>query len=234
MRTAVRAVHGRDVPPATAARRVSAPSWRDPRLLVGVVLVLASVVLGARVVSAAQQTASVWALSRAVGAGQPVTAADLRVAEVHLDAGTTPAYVPASAELAPDLVALRGLAPGELLPRAALGRTGDLTSRPVTVPVTGNVPRGVEVGALVDVWVVRPGDPSGLADPAEPERVVGAAEVSAVVTGGGGLSARSGADVQVLVPQDAMAALLQAGSDGHDVVLVPLPGAGAAATGARS
>lgn len=226
MRTAVRAVRGRDVPPVTAARRVQAPSWRDPRLLVGLVLVLASVVLGARVVSAAQQTVGVWSLTRAVGAGQPLTSADLRVVQVHLDEATATAYLPASEGLAGDLVALRGLTQGELLPRTALGRTGDLSSRPVTVPVSGNVPQGVQVGALVDVWVVRSdGAPNGSVLTG-PDLLVETAEVSAVVTGGGALGARSGADIQVVVPQDAMPAVLQAVSDDDDIVLVPVPGGG--------
>lgn len=228
MRTAVRAVRGRDVPPASAARRVSAPSWRDPRLLIGLALVLASVVLGARVVGAAQQTIGVWALARDVGAGQPLTTADLRVVQVHLDAATATAYLAASDVLDADLVALRGLGAGELVPRSALGRSGDLTSRPVTVPVAGNVPQGVQVGALVDLWVVRADGVSASDDASEPERLVEAAEVSAVVTGGGALGARSGADVQVVVPEAAMPAVLQAVSDDADLVLVPVPGAAGA------
>jgi hypothetical protein len=216
------------VPPVSITRRVSAPSWRDPRFLVGLALVLASVVLGARVVGAAQETAGVWALSRAVGAGQPLTGADLRVVQVHLDEGTAAAYLPASETPAADLVALRGLASGELLPQSALGRAGDLASRPVTVPVAGNVPPGVEVGALVDLWVVHTADATGVEPDATPEAepLVEAAEVSAVVTGGGALGARSGADVQVVLPQSAMPAVLQAVSDDDDIVLVPVPGGG--------
>ena len=229
MRTAVRAVRGRDVPPVSVVRRVSAPSWRDPRLLIGLALVLASVVLGARVVGAAQATVGVWALARDVGAGQSLTAADLRVVEVHLDEGTGTAYLEASTgALDADLVALRGLRAGELLPLSALGRSGDLTSRPVTVPVAGNVPQGVQVGALVDLWVVRAAGAGALEDAVEPERLVETAEVSAVVTGGGALGARSGADVQVVVPESAMPAVLQAVSNDDDLVLVPVPGAGGA------
>lgn len=230
MRTAVPAVRGRDVPAASPARRVSAPSWRDPRLLIGLVLVLASVVLGARVVGAAQETIGVWALSHAVGAGQPLTASDLRVVQVHLDEGTTSAYLVGSEVPGPDLVALRGLGAGELVPRSALGRTGDLTSRPVTVPVAGNVPQGVQVGALVDLWVVRTDAVATTEEPTEPELLVEAAEVSAVAAGGGALGARSGADVQVVVPSAALPAVLQAVSQDDDLVLVPVPGAG----GARS
>lgn len=226
MRTAVRPVRGRDVPEgATVARRVSAPSWRDPRLVVGVVLVLTSVVVGARVVGAAGDTVGVWALARPVGAGQTVLTADLVVVQVGLEEGTLRSYVPATTELSEGAVALRGLGAGELLPAASLGRVGDLTSRPVTVPVEGAIPPGIGVGALVDVWVVRPAAPGTGGGAAPPQRLVEAAEVSAVVDGGGALSARSGADVQVIVPAGSMSAVLQAVSDDDDLVLVPVPGA---------
>lgn len=231
MRTAVRPVRGRDVPEgATVARRVSGPSWRDPRLLVGVVLVLASVVVGARVVGAAGNTVGVWSLARPVGAGQAVSAADLVVVQVGLQDATLRSYVPATTDLAAGAVALRGLGAGELLPASSVGRVGDLTSRPVTVPVEGAVPAGVGVGALVDVWVVRPAAAGTGADRGEPERLVEAAEVSAVADGGGALSARSGADVQVVVPAGALSTVLQAVSDDDDLVLVPVPGAGAGTT----
>ena len=46
--------------PAPAVRRLRSSRWRDPRLAVGVVLVAASVVVGARVLAAADDTVAVW------------------------------------------------------------------------------------------------------------------------------------------------------------------------------
>ncbi|MEZ0165539.1 hypothetical protein AB2L27_12325 [Kineococcus sp. LSe6-4] len=239
MRTAVGPVRGRDVAQATgrpgaATRRVGAPSWRDPRLLVGLLLVTGSVVLGSVVVGRAQGTTAVWGLAHAVGAGQTLTASDLTVVQVRLDPATAgryvPADVPAGSVAGEGVVALRGLGAGELLPRASVGAADDLTARPVTVPVEGAVPPGVAVGSLVDLWVVPAGTDGVVtvdgADtaPAAPERLVAAAEVSAVVTGGGALATRAGADVQVVVPQDVLPAVLRAGGSGDDLVLVPVPG----------
>ena len=47
-----------DVPAALRGQR---PAWRDPRLWIGIVLVAASVVVGARVLAAADDTVQVWA-----------------------------------------------------------------------------------------------------------------------------------------------------------------------------
>ncbi len=76
-------------PPTSAptATRTRTPGWRDPRLWVGVVVVAGSVLLGARVVGAADDTVTVWAaaaelpadavLERSVGAGELVPGAAL-------------------------------------------------------------------------------------------------------------------------------------------------------------
>ncbi len=69
--------------PAGAAgpspRRVRPPRWFDLRLLLGLLLVLGSVLLGARVVSAASTTVPVWAVTGDLAAGT-VLSSDDRVA----------------------------------------------------------------------------------------------------------------------------------------------------------
>src|SRR5204862_159603 len=66
------APHGHDVPPALRAHR---PGWRAPRLWIGIVLVAACVVVGARVLAAADDTVQVCAAAGHLGAGQLVLAA---------------------------------------------------------------------------------------------------------------------------------------------------------------
>jgi hypothetical protein len=48
----------------TPALRVRRPGWRDPRLWIGVVLVAGSVVAGARLLAAADDTVQVWSPRR--------------------------------------------------------------------------------------------------------------------------------------------------------------------------
>lgn len=221
--------------PGTAgpARRIAAPSWRDPRLLVGLVLVLASVVVGARTVAAAQATTGVYAATSALGAGSTLVAGDVGVVQVRLGDVDLRAYVPASEPLDPTWVALRAVGPGELVPRSALGRSADLADRPVTLPLPGPVPSGIAEGALADVWVTWPVEGSvadGSTDRPEPELLVEAAEVATVTGPGTGLSARSGANVQVLVPVGSLPSVLQALALEARVDLVPVPGSAPAST----
>ena len=55
-----------DVPVAT---RAASAGWRDPRLWVGVVLVVGSVVVGARVLATADDHTSVWVAARDLAPG---------------------------------------------------------------------------------------------------------------------------------------------------------------------
>jgi len=210
--------------PAPAAARLRAPSWRDPRLLVGVLLVLGSVVLGARVVTAADDTRPYYAATRALVPGDRVEPDDVRVVDVLLQDAST-AYLAADAPLEPGTVATRTVGEGELLPLAALGGGEDVELQPVGVPVQGAPPAGLVPGAVVDVWVAQP-DPERAGSFTEPERLVQGATVADVTDAGSALGGTGGTTVQVLLEQDALAGVLGALANDAVVSLVPAPGQG--------
>lgn len=212
--------------PAVQAQRLRAPSWRDPRLAVGVVLVLLSVVLGARVVAAADDTEPVWAAAHALTPGDAVGPDDVRVAHVRLDAdaGT---YLSAAGDLPTGLVALRSVGEGELLARSGIGAVDGVDVRPVAIPVEGALPAGLGKGARVDVWVARP-DPDRAGAFTEPKRLVEAAEVAEVTQSGGALGSGGNTTVQVLVGQEQLPQAIGALANGSHVSVVLLPGAGTA------
>ena len=72
------------------AARLRRPSWRDSRLLVGVLIVLVSVVVGTRVMALADDTVPVFAATATLPSGHALGAADVRVVRVHLGAGAAP------------------------------------------------------------------------------------------------------------------------------------------------
>lgn len=210
--------------PAPAAARLRAPSWRDPRLLVGVLLVLGSVVLGARVVAAADDTRPFYAATRALVPGDRVEADDVRVVDVRLQDASA-AYLAADTALEPGTVATRTVGEGELLPRAALGTGGDVALQPVGVPVEGAPPTGLVPGAVVDVWVAQP-DPERAGSFTDPERLVQGATVAEVTDAGSALGSTGATTVQVLLGQEALAEVLGAVANDAVVSLVLAPGQG--------
>lgn len=140
-----------------AAQRGHRPAWRDPRLWVGVVLVAASVVVGARVMAAADDTVQVWAVADDVGAGQQVEPDDLVAQRVRFaDADALAGYFSVDDELPADLELTRSVGAGELLPRAAVGTAEQSGLVEVPVAVEPELVPDVGAGDVVDVYVVAP------------------------------------------------------------------------------
>jgi len=141
--------------PPPQAIRVSRPGWRDPRLWVGIAIVAACIVAGARLLGSADDTVAVWAVKADAGAGAVLNRSDLQADRVHFaNPSDLAGYYRADTAL-PDALALtRGVGGGELLPRSAVasGPASDEVQVPLAVdPV--EVPPGVRSGSVVDVYV---------------------------------------------------------------------------------
>jgi hypothetical protein len=107
--------------PESRAVRLSRARWLDTRLLLGLLLVLVSVVLGARLLAGADSRVEVWSVTRDLGADTPLSRDDVTATSVNLS-GATHRYLSAGQD--PDgLVLTRPVGRGELLPAAAVGRT---------------------------------------------------------------------------------------------------------------
>ena len=137
---------------ATRGRR---PGWRNPRLLLGIVLVAGSVLLGARLLAAADDTVSVWAVARDLPSGAALDQGDLRHEQIRFpDAETADQYLAAGDDLPAGATLNRPVSAGELLPRAAFAEESgaDLVEVPISV-LSDDLPATVTQGSVVDVWV---------------------------------------------------------------------------------
>ncbi|QLQ11288.1 MAG: hypothetical protein HZY75_14010 [Nocardioidaceae bacterium] len=184
-------------PPSAAANRARRPTWRDPRLALGVLLVAVCGLLGAKLLGDADNTIEVWALRHEVGPGEPLGGAALTTARVRFtSAEQADRYLATSQSLPSGLSSTRALMAGELLPRAALSDTGgaSLVELPLTVPATG-VPETVKVGSRVDVWATRKGTTRA-------ERLLADVPVVALSSTGSGLSPSVERQVIVGLEQD--------------------------------
>lgn len=137
-------------PPVLRLRR---PGWRDPRLLLGIVLVATSVALGSALVTAAGRTVPVYTAAQALVPGDALGPDVLHVQEVRLGSSDEQ-YLRADEPLPEGLVVTRVVGPGELVPRAALVSEADLGARPVAIEPGGVLPRGLAAGSTVDLWFV--------------------------------------------------------------------------------
>ena len=118
-----------DAPTSPAASRLASPRWLDTRLVVGVLLVLVSVLVGARVLSSADRSQQVWVATRELPVGTVLAEGDLQRGQVRL-LERTGLYAAAGAQPPVGYVVRRGVGRGELLPSRPLHPTpGGITPR---------------------------------------------------------------------------------------------------------
>jgi hypothetical protein len=204
-------------------RRLARARWRDHRLLIGVLLVISCIVIGARVVAAADRSRAWVSVRSDLPAGHVLTATDLKLTSGRL--------VPAAAGHYYEAAALdrlvgqqldRPVAAGELLGRGAISLGPRAPSRVVPLVVkAGRLPQ-LRAGDRVDVYVLSRAADGGAAGGKE-VRVAAAAEFLDQQE----LSAGSDVSVQVRVPASAAAPLVAASqSERLDVVRVDPGGTG--------
>ncbi len=187
--------------------RLRKPSWRDPRLLVGLLLVFASVAAVTALVGNADRTTDVYVVRTEIPVGGPVTAKDLSVVAVRLGE-LEPAYLRVDERIPEAAVAMGVLREGELVARASLGRADDLDRKPIGLTIDDPLPAGTVTGSRVDVWVAFEGA-GGTVEP--PTQLLEAAEISELTVSESALGGGNGSTlVHILVAEDALPDLLNA------------------------
>lgn len=206
--------------PTAPMMRLRRPRWKDPRLIVGIVLVVASVLMGALLVSRLAETTPVLVARSPIAPGDAIDPADLVVAEMRL--GDQTDLYAGSVEAIPEgAVATRAVQEGELVPMSVIGQSEDVPLRPVMIPVDMTVAESVAPGAMVELWhTAATADEAG---DAHAELLVPDAVVRRVDEGSS-LGMRS-MSVEVLVPSDSVHEVLEVLSKDERLDVIGVPGA---------
>ena len=182
---------------APVPRRTTRPKWLDFRVIGGLILVIAAVVVGARVVGASSHTSPVWAVTRDLAPGTVITAADLEPVDVNLGDEASHYVSAGSGNGAVGTAVAVQLRAGELLPVAAI--TASKPGRVVVIGVTpDHMPPGVSHGSVIDLYLTSGGTSSASA--AVTELVSAGVTVQSVTApASGGLSGASSNRYQIAV-----------------------------------
>ena len=206
---------------ATAAR-LKRPSWKDPRLLVGILLVLVSVAGVVFLVGSADRTTEVFAARDGIAVGERLTQDNVVRARVRLG-DTESQYITAESGLPEGVVALQRIGENQLVPRASLGEVDELDRKPVAITIEETLPAQAVAGARVDVWVGQPDTRNGFS---EPKLLLPGAEIAEVAAGSTALGSSKKTVLMVLVEDSHMPALLGAQANGAKISVVWNPGGG--------
>lgn len=205
---------------AVSSRPTRASARPDLRLILGIILVLASILGVWFTVQAARTTAPAYVATRTIVPGEAVTADVVRSVEVSLG-GLSESYL-STADVESGLVATRTIEVGELVPVAAVGSADAARTTRVVVRSAVDVPASVAAGTVVEVWAA-PQRERGVYD--APRILVADATVVSVardesMIGGGA------AQLELVIPRSDVAAALTAMSDQSALSVVPVVGAG--------
>jgi hypothetical protein len=200
--------------------RLKKPSWKDPKLLVGILLVLASVVGVISLVGAADQTAEAYTAREAIAVGEKVTADKLNRVKVRLGDAEQHYLTPATG-VAEGLVAAQRIGKDQLVPRGSLGQPDGQGRKPVAVTVEEALPAQAVAGSRVDVWVALPDDRNGFS---QPSLLLPGAEIAQVTPGSTALGSARSTVVMVLVEDGQMPDLLGAQANKAKISVVWNPG----------
>lgn len=200
------------------ARRLSRPRWRDPRLLIGAVLVLVSLVATTTLVRAVAETTRVWAAAVDLVPGGELTEESLVPVEVKLPVSAG-AYIGAASSIEPGTTVRAVVATGELVPLSSLVALADLPGRVVSVDVSSALPAAVGAGSSVDVWATD----ARAADVEEPEAILEGVDVLSVDRGTRDFTSTGTARIEVYVPDGRISSVVRAQAAGHHISVVAVP-----------
>jgi hypothetical protein len=206
----------------TTGARLKKPSWKDPRLLLGILLVLASVAGVVSLVGAADQTTEVYAAKGSIAVGEKLTGDNVNRVKVRLG-DVESRYVTAESGLPEGLVALQRIGPDQLVPKESLGKADALNRKPVAITVDEALPEQAAAGSRVDAWVAMPDARNGFG---EPKLLLPGAEIAEVTPGSTTLGSSRSTVVLVLVTDEQMPKLLGAQANKAEISVVWNPGGG--------
>ena len=200
--------------PSRAARK---RFWFDPRLVIGLVLIGASVAGVLGIVSSADSSVLVLAARDALAPGDRIVAEDLIATSVRLqsvdDLYLLPGDVPSEG-----LIVTRAVGEDELVPASAVGAKAGLGLASVVVTINGQLPGAIGPGATADLWSSRREESNSFGPPSV---IVSGATVVRVIESEGLVTSGEVTTLEILVPRMRIARVLEAVANEDALSIVP-------------
>lgn len=173
-------------PASPKASRLALPRWLDPKLLLGLLLVIVAMLLGARVFASADNTVAVYRVQSAMFSGDALTPDSVAITRVHFsETSVADNYVSAGSPLPTGQVVNHDLRAGEMLTQGSVSPKAATPTVELSVPIsTGDVAL-VTKNSRIDVIVV-PNTTAGSTAKAVPTKVLANVLVTSVPGGSGG------------------------------------------------
>ena len=150
--------------------------------------------------------------------GDRVDASDFVLTPVRFDTADD-LYLTPDSFPADGVLITRSIAAGELIPAAAVGTRAGVSLSSIVIEIDGTLATSIGPGAVVDVWSARQ---NGNGEFGPPSVLVGEASVVRLVEATGLIAGGTGQAIEVLVPKEKVAAVLESVANSDTLALVPV------------
>lgn len=191
--------------------------YRDPRLLIGLVLVTVSVGAVVGIVALADEGEEVLAAPRLLVEGERVEVGDLEPRRVVLGVEGH-GYVTAADIPETGVVITRTVGPGELVPLSAVGDERGPRSTTIVVTLATALGATVQPGDRLDLWAAPSEDAGRFGAPAV---IASGTQLVRTVTAEGIVSSGEAGRIELLVPRRDVARILFALANGDALSAIP-------------
>lgn len=192
--------------------------YRDPRLVIGLVLVTVSITAVVGIVALADEGHEVLVAPRLLVEGERVNGADLESRRVVLGIDTH-GYLTADDVPASGLVITRTVGAGELVPLSAVGDVRGPQSTTVVVTVSTALGATVRPGDRLDLWAA-PAEEAGRFG--APTVIASATQLVRTVAAEGIVASGEAGRIELLVPRRDVARILFALANGDALSAIPV------------
>ncbi len=193
--------------------------WRDPRFVIGVLLIAASVLGCSLLVSQARSGVRVYQTTRDIAVGEALDQTNVRVVEARPGSDV---YLGADA-LESGVVAARSMGTGELLPSSAVSAQDDRSHRRLMITVAAGLPDSVGPGTELELWFA-PSRGASSQGASEPRLIARNATLIRIGEDSMGLGSSTGSRIEVRLAEADLPAVLEAGGGDGTVSAVPVGG----------
>lgn len=200
------------------ASRIRAPGWRDPRLIVGIILVLLSITGVVALIQTMDAREGYWAASVDLVPGAEVSAEDFHIVQASMSESSDRYWI-ADDQLPSKFLVSSTIRQGEMLPVQDVSNSDPDGRQQVGVRVSKDMPSAVTTGSRADAWVaLASADGRGFE---EPTKLISNAEVVGMNDNSSAFAAAETTTVYLMLSEEALPTVLDAQANGAQISLVP-------------
>lgn len=191
--------------------------WRDPRMIIGLLLVTASILGVWGLVSTARSGQMVYQATRDIAPGEPLSNENIALVDARPGSDV---YLTGEEEMS-DLFTTHALHAGELIARSAATTKLDQSMRTFVITVDESLPDGVTPGDMVELWFI-PDSAIGQTTTPEARKVGEPVYVVRVVGEKSGIGVTGGTRLELRSTADQMGTILSSTHANGHLVAVPV------------